>query len=160
MRKDSDKSGKVCYNISIETFCGGVMKAFWRIVLVVLTLSMLACVMLSLVSCSTRLDGTYASSSSSSNMLTTTYVFEGKTVRKTQTLTYNESSSTMSDITGKYKISYSGTITFIWDDAGTYAGKTEEERTETYEFLKTNTYIRIGTEYYSKQSTTHDHDHT
>lgn len=136
------------------------MKAFRRTVLLVLAISMLLGVMLSLASCSTRLDGTYASSSSSNSLLTTTYVFEGKTVRKTQTLSYGSSDTTsiINDFTGKYKISYKGTITFIWDDAGAYEGKTEEERTETYDFLKTNTYIRIGTEYYSKQAETHDHD--
>ncbi len=132
------------------------MKKLKRINTAVLTVCLLLSLVLSLASCSTRLRGTY--SNSSNNLLTTTYVFEGKTVKKSQTFTYNGSSSAYgNDLSGEYDISYRGSkdgyeITFIWEAVGKYAGKSEEERSETYSFKKTNSYIKIGDEYYQKQA--------
>ncbi len=133
------------------------MKTLKRITTLFLTAALLLSLVLSLASCSTKLRGTY-STAGSSNILTTTYVFDGDTVKKSQTFSYNGSSSAYgTELTGKYDIDYRGSkigyeITFIWDEVGKYAGKSEEDRSETYSFKKTNTYIKIDDEYYQKES--------
>ena len=89
--------------------------------------------------------------------MSTTYTFDGKRVAKSVSLFSGSTSSLGSEITGKYDIDYKGPkkgyeITFIWDATGTYANKTEGERTETYFFKKTNTYIQIGEAKYVKST--------
>lgn len=120
-----------------------------RFIALLFSLSLLLCTSLSLSSCSTRLAGTYETSSASGALMSTSYTFDGKRVSKSVSLFSSSDSSWVSEITGKYDIDYKGPktgyeITFIWDATGTYANKTEEERTETYPFKKTNTYIKIG----------------
>ncbi len=143
-----------------------------------LALSLIATLMLSLASCQTRLNGTYvmtnttdtgssAIGSSISSQSETKFVFDGNTVKKTETLTYGETTMPLSEeLTGTYDISYKGwndgyEITIIWDDTSKkYAGKSEEERTEVFPFIKTSSYIKIGDNFYYKQQTAEsDHDH-
>lgn len=144
-----------------------------------LALSLIATLMLSLASCQTSLSGTYvmtsATDASSSalgtgaNQSETKFVFDGDKVTKTQTFKYGETTMPLGEeLTGTYDISYEGwndgyKITIIWDDTSKkYAGKSEEERTEVFPFIKTASYIKIGSDFYYKQQTAesdHDHDH-
>ncbi len=127
------------------------MKLFKRISLLTLILTFV----LSLASCSTRLSGTYTSSASETNYMTESFIFEDNSVKRTQSLG-SSGSFGGSEITGTYDISYAGVsegyeITFVWDAVGSYVGKTEQERTETYFFKKTSNYIQIGDKKYEKQ---------
>ena len=145
------------------------MRTLKRIAVFILAAVLFASLSLSLVSCSTRLSGTYetsssTSSTSSSNMLKTTYVFDGKRVTKSQSITLSSSTTPYGEtLTGTYDISYKGwndgyEITFVWDAVGSYANKSEADRTETYSFEKTSTYIRIDGVGYTKVQTEESHE--
>ena len=135
-----------------------------RIFCLFLTVCLIFCTLTSLSSCQTRLKGTYTSgggydysglgSSLGMGAMTTTYVFEGKRVSRTVSLV---SGINTPQVTGTYDIDYKGAkigyeITFVWDATGDYAGKPEEARTETHRFKKTNTYIKIDDEKYTKST--------
>ncbi len=130
------------------------MRALKRTTSLMLAAVLLASMLFSLTSCNTRLKGEY---SMKQTYYTETYIFDGKNV--TMCTEYSSTISLPSvDISGKYDIDYKGAkegyeIEFVWDAEGSYANKSEEERTEVYTFKKTNTYIQIGDKYYTKQST-------
>ena len=128
-----------------------------RTLTLVLVFALVCTMVLSLASCSTRLSGSYTGSESENSIISTTYTFEKKTVTRSQSLSLSSGSSSSygSAITGTYDIDYKGVkkgyeITFIWDDAGSYAGKSEAERTETYTFQKMTNYIKIGNTKYTR----------
>ena len=128
------------------------MKTARRVGYVIISALLITALMLSLTACSTRLSGTYSGSKDENSIITTTFVFEGKTVKKSQSLSLSSgSTSGGSEVTGVYDISYVGVgkgyeITFVWD-----ATKTTEEKTETFFFKKTAAYIQIGDVKYTKQ---------
>lgn len=140
------------------------MRVFKKGITLLLTAALMLSLAASLSSCSTRLKGTYTLTEE--NPLTSalsyatecTYVFEGKTVKYTEAMVNTQTEETVSlnaSYSGEYDISYRGPktgyeITFIWNAEGKYAGKSEEERTETKYFKKMNTYIQIGDKYYDK----------
>ena len=120
-----------------------LMKRFVALILTLVT------VLFTFTSCSTRLKGTYKSNSSTGNILSVTYTFEGKRVSKTTSMLSYTDTAALPQATGKYDIDYKGAkdgyvITFTWDASGAYATKPEAERIETFKFKKTNTYIQIG----------------
>lgn len=133
------------------------MNTFKRIITLTLALTLVLAMTLSLASCSTKLSGAYTGNESESSIISTTYTFDGKNVTRSQSLSLSSGSTSSygSAVTGTYDIDYKGVnkgyeITFVWDEAGSYKGKTEAERTEVFAFQKMTNYIKIGDVKYVK----------
>ena len=141
------------------------MKTFRKTVSIILAAVLVLTLAISLGSCSTSLKGTFTTSEDD-NVMKTSYIFDGDRVTKSQTLTLSSTttSGVASEMSGTFDISYKGwnegyEITFIWDATGKNEGKTEEERTETFSFLKTSSYIKIGDQYLVRDTTASEEDH-